>query len=1047
MRIDGWRIDGFGVFTGARVEDLGPGLTIVSGPNEAGKSTLLAFLRGVLFGFPDGRSRGRRHDPVHGGRHGGAVSVVDQQGARWVVERHLDPRTFALRGPDGSLAETHRIAELLGHADATLFANVFAFGLGELDSFELLDSAEVRDRVFAAGIVGGGRSAREALDTLDARRSALLRARGRCDIRDLAEQARHARRDLASATAAALDLTRRAEDVDALLRAAERAREQVAECRVELHRATSLLDAWPSHQRLVAIEAEQAGLDLRGEVDEDYSARLSAARADLAAAKGTWTKASDDVVALVARRDTLTVDDGLHAMAGEIDEVAGELGAETARTARLVELDAAVEARRAELDQHLERLGPDWDRQHLAGFDVSIPAADEVRRRGDVSAGLASALASATEERDSLRRQLSDIELELEGLDVDAERIDSAGDLERRLRSMRQLRADLVDLGSETGRLDAAQGTIAGLAALQSRGAGRTSSIGALFVAVGVVLLGAGAVTVMGGGGPLAAGLLLTGASALVLGIVVLLSTRSAAGPEVMANLRAEQRDARRARDEVQSRIDLLRTRVQASALVLGLPPEPTSDDVERCAVELDDEERRIQQQIDARERRGGLEAQAARLRGMVTDAATSVAGIETRVSADDAEWRRWKQERLVPVELGVDAVNDLFTGIERARGVLRDLDAAEAERARLDEASSAWRARAASLSARAGDAESGDPLVDVRRLSDRLAADHDARRSLAELAVTVADAEARADAAAGRADAARECLVAVWDEAEVSSDAEADSVVARWRRHRELVAEADVARAALHTALAAGDAGSLLDELATGDVDGWERARRDAADRLPRLEAEHEETIRTHHDAERALDELSRSADVAEAALRVEATRTRLADAVDEWRTLTAARTIVADTLARYEHERQPAVLARAQRWFAQITEGHYRTVTVADGEIVLIDHAGRRLTTDDLSRGTAEQLYLCLRFGLAAEMVAHTPLPFVMDDVLVNFDPIRTARMAEVLASIAADHQVLLFTCQPSSVEALLAAAPSARVIDLPRHGGVDQAGRPDT
>jgi uncharacterized protein YhaN len=69
---------------------------------------------------------------------------------------------------------------------------------------------------------------------------------------------------------------------------------------------------------------------------------------------------------------------------------------------------------------------------------------------------------------------------------------------------------------------------------------------------------------------------------------------------------------------------------------------------------------------------------------------------------------------------------------------------------------------------------------------------------------------------------------------------------------------------------------------------------------------------------------------------------------------------------------------------------------------------------------------------------MVAHTPLPFVMDDVLVNFDPERTQRMAEVLASIAAEHQVLLFTCQPSTVDALLCAAPSARVIELPRHGG---------
>src|SRR5690606_35148906 len=109
------------------------------------------------------------------------------------------------------------------HADAALFANVFAFGLGELDSFEILDSDAVRDRVFAAGVVGGGRSAREAVDALDVRRAALLRPRGRCEIRELADATRTAQRSLASARAGARDLVRRRDDVDALEVAAREA--------------------------------------------------------------------------------------------------------------------------------------------------------------------------------------------------------------------------------------------------------------------------------------------------------------------------------------------------------------------------------------------------------------------------------------------------------------------------------------------------------------------------------------------------------------------------------------------------------------------------------------------------------------------------------------------------------------------------------------------------------------------------------------------------------------------------------------------------------
>ena len=48
-----------------------------------------------------------------------------------------------------------------------------------------------------------------------------------------------------------------------------------------------------------------------------------------------------------------------------------------------------------------------------------------------------------------------------------------------------------------------------------------------------------------------------------------------------------------------------------------------------------------------------------------------------------------------------------------------------------------------------------------------------------------------------------------------------------------------------------------------------------------------------------------------------------------------------------------------------------------------------------DELSRGTGEQLYLALRFGLIEEFAGQAePLPVVMDDILVNFDVERARR-----------------------------------------------------
>ncbi|HET8587610.1 MAG TPA: AAA family ATPase, partial [Candidatus Limnocylindria bacterium] len=54
MRIERIELDGFGHFAGARW-DLSPGMTVMLGDNEAGKTTLLNAIRALLFGFESTR--------------------------------------------------------------------------------------------------------------------------------------------------------------------------------------------------------------------------------------------------------------------------------------------------------------------------------------------------------------------------------------------------------------------------------------------------------------------------------------------------------------------------------------------------------------------------------------------------------------------------------------------------------------------------------------------------------------------------------------------------------------------------------------------------------------------------------------------------------------------------------------------------------------------------------------------------------------------------------------------------------------------------------
>ena len=102
MRITGWSIDGFGQFHKAEVTDLPPGLIVVHGPNESGKTTLQHFLTAMLFGVPPKNSPAH-HKPLRGGSHGGRLFVFLQWAfAYFTYQRSIRLITGEEAGPPSS---------------------------------------------------------------------------------------------------------------------------------------------------------------------------------------------------------------------------------------------------------------------------------------------------------------------------------------------------------------------------------------------------------------------------------------------------------------------------------------------------------------------------------------------------------------------------------------------------------------------------------------------------------------------------------------------------------------------------------------------------------------------------------------------------------------------------------------------------------------------------------------------------------------------------------------------------------------------------------
>ena len=178
MRIENIHIDGFGVWNDKTWGTLECGLNVFHGPNETGKSTLMAFIRSMLFGF-DKRGSAKRYEPINGGSHGGWLDLLVGD-TRLKVERKPGRHvrgTVAVYAGDAVSDET-ALERLLGGTTKTLYHNVFAFGLEELEQFHTLQDSEIATHISGAGLgIGASRWASVQKD-LEERQSALFMARG-----------------------------------------------------------------------------------------------------------------------------------------------------------------------------------------------------------------------------------------------------------------------------------------------------------------------------------------------------------------------------------------------------------------------------------------------------------------------------------------------------------------------------------------------------------------------------------------------------------------------------------------------------------------------------------------------------------------------------------------------------------------------------------------------------------------------------------------------------------------------------------------------------
>ncbi|KHA64290.1 hypothetical protein NI18_09895, partial [Sphingomonas sp. Ant20] len=119
-----------------------------------------------------------------------------------------------------------------------------------------------------------------------------------------------------------------------------------------------------------------------------------------------------------------------------------------------------------------------------------------------------------------------------------------------------------------------------------------------------------------------------------------------------------------------------------------------------------------------------------------------------------------------------------------------------------------------------------------------------------------------------------------------------------------------------------------------------------------------------------------------------------------------------------RHRRERQDPLLARAGGLFRRLTLGRYSDLRIDHDSstprlLGVTEDGSRAIDVDAMSDGTADQLFLALRLAAVEQSVeAGSRLPFLADDLFINFDDARARAGFEVLAELAGSTQILFFT-----------------------------------
>jgi len=1056
-------IAGFGALQNLELDGISPGLNIIEGANEAGKTTMLEFVRALFFGFAQrdkNTDDARRYEPKSG-EHGGWAILQNSHNEQLRIDRIGGKSSSGeckvqLLGTDRDI----NIDVLLNGADRLLYEQIFAFSLDELSDFSQSDQ-RVQNRIYAAS---SGRSSDSLFNALkrsedDAKEIYTKRGRNQSLNKALA-----AYRDLQIQIR---ELSGQVEDYntdhDQLLehqQNVETVREKLAVIKKQLDTAKLHVDVWEPWVQLVALRNELEQLPAQTEFDETEASAMPDLKVKSEQLQSAIEEKQPRLKRVEEELENCAVNTSILQSAAQIKALKEQLGTYES-TLRALPLDEQkLESTQEQVKVLLEQLGPRWNEERAEKIDTSREPRLQIQQWENEFGNQEKNLHDAVQKESATAQQVAQQELSLQRLQDEIQKEFPAAPpeqevLKERAEALRETellfrKIEKCQLRGEFLRKE--------IAAIQNQreeneihSFSPSISAWAIFASLVLALLTGGILWHQ----PLLA-ILVAGVFVIITIALFVVSRNQISAQtqrEEIKNQRHHQSvntitDLQNQLQSCDGEADATSAQLQSIAHKYAWNLQSQKDQQQYFEELLQDREKRLRYenfQDDAKRRSGDLAA----IREIQKTQNEKRESHKSTFAEQQNEWNDWLKTHHLPETTSPRQTLELFDFLEKVRVLLRNRNQQQLEIAAKQKQGADFEYAGNELW-RKLDLEIPEKIEfpnAIRALSDDLESQQNAAIRRKNLLDNKQQLQDELETQNSRLQETTMQIESILSKCDCVDQNDFDNKVKIAKERNELQQKCQAqerilashsapgdARVKLENDLQQLDAQSVKDQFGTAQA---AYAEIDAArSYAERLQGEWNNKIKQREENEDKLTALLR---------QLEIHKSTIADLTQQWMTARLTNVLLDSTRERFEQERQPAVIKRAGELMSGVTLGRYKSVLASRGlNAVELDEGERgRKPLSRWSRGTKEQFYLALRLAFIEDYCSQAhlePLPVVMDDVLVHSDGYhRLASASEMIAEFAERYQVLYFTCRPGDAEALSQAAPTARRFQLERDSSI--------